>query len=249
MKKMLCHMVLLLLSLLAVVTDVHAQANAEIPIYNALERKTRPAFVIRNGVEVMNNEAHKSSMKSAGKFRAASDSLGFYYKAFNWVDIGFNSLRFGMNVVNTYNVAKTRMEGITRLLQQYEEECLKHGDLERGDMQIIEIGKVLYRDVRDDSEKIYYTAINVGGYVALKMPCTTYSLLADLKMLNDALEHIQQVLNRAYSRLYFFMATRTGFRWNLSYTPIDRVSVAEGAIGRWRNATQESLNRMAGVTE
>ena len=74
-------------------------------------------------------------------------------------------------------------------------------------------------------------------------------MLNDLKSLNNSLEHIQYTLNNAYKRLYLFMVTRTGLRWNMTYTPIDRISVAEGAIGRWRAATQQSLNRMAGAAE
>lgn len=242
------YITVLVLSLLMSAADCLGQSE-EVFVYDALKDKTEPAFLAHTAVEAINSKAHKGTMEKTQAFREASDSLGFYYKAFNWVDIGFNTLRFGMNVKNTYDVAKKRINGIISLLELYEKECLAHGNIEREDQEILDIGKELYSSVESDVNDISTTAVAIAGYVTLKFPCTTFSMLNDLKSLNNSLEHIQYTLNNAYKRLYLFMVTRTGLRWNMTYTPIDRISVAEGAIGRWRAATQQSLNRMAGATE
>lgn len=240
---------ILVLLLLLTATEGYCQLNAELIVYNALKKKTEPAFITHSAIEDLNAKAHKNTMERTREFREASDSLGFYYKAFNWVDIAFNALRFAMNVKNTYDVANKRIDGIVKLIKLYEDECLKHGDIEADDQEIIDIGRDMYNEVSQDVNSIINTSTAIVGYIGLQFPCTTFSMLNDLKTLNNSLEHIQYSLNNAYMRLYYFMVTRTGFRWNIAYNPVDRVAIAEGAIGRWRSAAHESLSKMSGVTE
>ncbi len=249
MRRIAIHIALVLPMLLLTATEGYCQLNAELIVYNALKKKTEPAFATHTVVEGLNAKAHKSTMERTQEFREASDSLGFYYKAFNWVDIAFNALRFAMNVKNTYDVANKRIDGIVSLIKVYEDECLKHGDIEADDQEIIDIGRDMYNEVKQDVNSIINTSTAIVGYIGLQFPCTTFSMLNDLKTLNNSLEHIQYSLNNAYMRLYFFMVSRTGFRWNIAYTPVDRVSIAEGAIGRWKSAAQQSLTKMPGATE
>ena len=221
--------------------------NPEIEAYIALHKKTGVAFDAHTLVEKVNVKAHEGNMDAAALVRQQADSLGFYYKAFNWVDLAYSSLKFAFNVSNTMSLARKRIEGIVSLLDQYRTAVLMHGAISREDREIFEIGEKLYGDIRNDVRDIEYTAGTIAGYVSLQFPCTTYSMLQQLKKLNDSLEHIQHTLNMAYNSLYRFMLMRLGWHWHSAYVPVDRVSVAEGAIGRWRNSTIESLNRSAAV--
>lgn len=240
------YMAVLLAVLLAVPSVLHAQLyNPEIEAYIALHKKTGPAFTARTTVEHANSDLHKKTAKGAQMYRETGDSLGMYYKAFNWIDIAYTSLKFGFNVYNTVDVARRRISAIISLLDDYQKEVLKHGNIEKDDQVIIDIGQQLYGSVSGDVNAILYSAGIILGFSAVKIPCTTYSLLENLHIINEALEHIQSSLNIAWGRLYMFMLARLGWRWNFSYTPLDRVSVTEGAIGRWRAATMESLNRTA----
>lgn len=235
--------------LLAVLLTVPSLASAggynpEIDIYVPLHKKTGPAFTARNAVELINSELHHETAKGAKEYRESGDSLGLYYKAFNWVDLTYNTLKFGYNVYNTADIARTRISAIVALLNDYQNEVRKHG-IERDDQVILDIGRELYENVSNDVEDIWTTAAQILGFSAVKVPISTYSMLEDMHILNGSLEHIQYSLNRAWGRLYAFMLARLGWRWDFSYTPLERSAIAEGAIGRWREATQRSLSLMS----
>ena len=246
MNRMLRISLMVLALLLTVVKEGCAQLyNAEIEVYIPLHKRTGPSFTARNGVEVLNESFHDNTRESTKKYREVSDTLGLYYKAFNWVDIGFNSLKMAFNVYNTGEIAKKRISGIADLLRQYEQQCLLRGDIEAGDQEILDIGQDLYRDIMRDVDDIRNSAIGLLGYNIAQVPATTFSVLNSLKDMNVSLENIQKTLNGAYGRLYRFMLMRLGWRWDFAYVQIDRTGVAESAIGRWKDATRESMNRMS----
>lgn len=245
MSRTVLHIVLALASLFVASSVCRAQYNPEINAYVALHKKTGPAFTARNGVEIINTDAHEETKDGAVEYRQQSDSLGFYYKAFNWVDIAYGTLKFAFNVYNTEEIARKRITAIVRLLDAWKEDMLRYGDLPREDVEFIKIGKDLYEAVKTDVEAIILTAGNITAYISLQLPCTTFSMLQDLKILNDCLEDIQKALNIAYSRVYQYMLMRHGWRWHVAYTPVDRTELSESAIGRWCRSTRESLGRSA----
>lgn len=238
---------LLSAALLLVCAESPAQiVNAEIPAYVALHKKTGPVTFTRSVVEEYNKDLHRKSSESAVEVKEASDSLGLYYQAFNWVDIVYQSLRFGYNVRNTYNVTKERIEGIARLLDEYVRDVADTRTLTSDDQEVLDIGRELYDNVKSDVESVTLSITTIIGYAGAKVPCTTYSLLTELKVINGGLDLLQKHLNRAYTRLYVALMLRKGWHWKGHYLPESRVTICEKALERWHDSAVGSMSKASG---
>lgn len=218
--------------------------NMELPVYIELHKGSGPVTFARSAAERINEKLHSKLRDSAEEVKASSDSLGFYYKAFNWVDVIYQSLRFGYNVKNTYQVTTEKVVAINNLLEGYISDVAETRDIEADDMEIIRIGRDLFHEDSVIIAGVWPSFVKVIGFAALKQPVTTYSLLTELKKINDAMEAIQANLNKAYERLSWYILIRRGWHWRNTYVTVNRVDVAEWALKRWHDASVESMKRV-----
>lgn len=228
-------------SLLPVRCLADGSGNFELIGYIESHKKTGPWGFARFGASNLAEAAHKEVMDRARDVQEASDSLGMYYKAFGFVDLIYQSLRFGFNVKNTYEIASERISQINTLLEEYIRDMALRGDIEGDDREILNIGQALYENDSAYVKSAWKSLTVVFGMAIAKQPVTTYSLLIEMENINRCLEAVQVSLDNAYRRLSWYMLLRRGWHWKGTYTPIDRLSLVEGALRRWHDKSVSTL--------
>ena len=123
----------LLLLLLAVLdTHVKAQWNFDIPVVEAYindHKQQRSLLLARSTLELSNQLLHEYSSDAAVGYKELNIDFDKYTRAFDVIDVLYQSLRTSLNVYSTYNTVSDRIGDYKNLLGDY--------------------GKSLYRSVTD----------------------------------------------------------------------------------------------------
>ncbi len=108
----------LLLLLLAVLpTVVKAQWNFDIPVVEAYindHKQQRSLLLARSTLELSNQLLHEYSSDAAVEYKELNIDLDKYTRAFDVIDVLYQSLRTSLNVYSTYDTVSDRI-GITRI--------------------------------------------------------------------------------------------------------------------------------------
>ena len=81
--------------------------------------------------------------------------LDRYTRAFDIIDVMYQSLRTALNVKNTYTAVSDRIGDYKSLLEDFNEKILKRGRIEPSDALILTINEKAIRDIAHDGEQLY----------------------------------------------------------------------------------------------
>lgn len=117
----------LLLLLLAVLdTHVKAQWNFDIPVVEAYindHKQQRSLLLARSTLELSNQLLHEYSSDAAVGYKELNIDFDKYTRAFDVIDVLYQSLRTSLNVYSTYNTVSDRIGDYKNLLGDYRKRC------------------------------------------------------------------------------------------------------------------------------
>lgn len=160
-------------------------------------KKQRSLLLARSTLEYSNQLLHEYSRKEVGGYKELNVDLDRYTRAFDVIDVMYQSLRTALNVKSTYTAVSDRIGDYKRLLEDFNEKVVKRGRIDPADALIIKINERAIRDIAHDGEQLYRSVSDLVLYVTGAAACSTSDLLMVLEGVNRSLDDIERHLNRA----------------------------------------------------
>ena len=198
-------------------------------------KKQRSLLLARSTLEYSNKLLHEYSRKEIGEYKELNVDLDRYTRAFDVIDVMYQSLRTVLNVKSTYTAVSDRIGDYKRLLEDFNERIVKRGRIDPGDVVILAINEKAIRDIADDGEQLYKSVSDLVLYATGAAACSTSDLLLVLEAVNTSLDDIERHLNRAYIETWRYIQVRIGYWKEKIYRPKVK-EIIDGAFGRWRKA-------------
>ena len=213
--------ILIAITLLALLPDVaKGQWTFDIVSVEAYindHKKQRSLLLARSTLEYSNQLLHEYSREETGKYKEVNIDLDRYTRAFDVIDVMYQSLRTVLNVKDTYSSVSDRIGDYKTMLEAFHEKILKHGNIREG-------------------EQLYKSVSDLVLYATGAAACSTSDLLMVLESVNKSLDSIEQHLNRAYIETWRYIQVRIGYWKSKIYRERTKREIIDGAFGRWRNA-------------
>ena len=102
-------------------------------------KKQRSLLLARSTLEYSNKLLHEYSRKEVGEYKELNVDLDRYTRAFDVIDVMYQSLRTVLNVKSTYTAVSDRIGDYKSLLEDFNAKILKRGRIESADTLIISI--------------------------------------------------------------------------------------------------------------
>ena len=199
-------------------------------------QKQRSLLLARSTLEYSNKLLHEYSRKEVGEYKELNLDLDRYTRAFDVIDVMYQSLRTVLNVKNTYNSVSDRIGDYKDLLEDFNEKILKRGRIEPSDALILTINEKALNDIVHDGKQLYTSVSDLVLYATGAAACSTSDLLVVLEAINISLDDIERHLNRAYIETWRYIQVRIGYWKSKIYRERTKQEIVDGAFGRWRNA-------------
>lgn len=212
---------------------------ASIEAYIADHKNQRSLLLARATLEQSNALLHEYSADATEDYKTLNIDLDRYTRAFDVIDVLYQSLRTSLNTYSTYETVSNRIGDYKRLLEDYNEKVLQRNRLALSDTLIIRIAMRCIDRIADEGESLYRSVSDLVLYATGAAACSTSDLLLVLESINNSLDHIRGQLNSAYFDTWRYIQVRIGYRKEILYTPRTRLQIVEDAFGRWR---QSGLN-------
>ena len=90
-------------------------------------KKQRSLLLARSTLEYSNKLLHEYSRKEVGNYKELNVDLDRYTRAFDVIDVMYQSLRTVLNVKNTYTAVSDRIGDYKELLDDFNAKILKRG--------------------------------------------------------------------------------------------------------------------------
>ena len=199
-------------------------------------KKQRSLLLARSTLEYSNKLLHEYSRKEVGKYKEVNIDLDRYTRAFDVIDVMYQSLRTVLNVKNTYTTVSDRVGDYEKLLEDFNDKILKRGRIEPSDALILTINEKAIRDIAHEGEQLYKSVSDLVLYATGAAACSTSDLLMVLEAVNRSLDDIERHLNRAYIETWRYIQVRIGYWKEKIYRARTKQEILDGAFGRWRGA-------------
>lgn len=199
-------------------------------------KKQRSLLLARSTLEYSNKLLHQYSRKEVDGYKEVNIDLDRYTRAFDVIDVMYQSLRTVLNVKNTYTTVSDRIGDYKRLLEDFNEKILRRGRIEPSDALILTINEKAIRDIAHEGEQLYKSVSDLVLYATGAAACSTSDLLMVLEAVNKSLDDIERHLNRAYIETWRYIQVRIGYWKEKIYRTRTKQEIIDGAFGRWRGA-------------
>ena len=107
-------------------------------------KKQRSLLLARSTLEYSNKLLHEYSRKEIGEYKELNVDLDRYTRAFDVIDVMYQSLRTVLNVKSTYTAVSDRIGDYKRLLEDFNERIVKRGRIDPGDAVMLAINERQY---------------------------------------------------------------------------------------------------------
>ena len=199
-------------------------------------KKQRSLLLARSTLEYSNRLLHEYSRKEVRGYKELNIDLDRYTRAFDIIDVMYQSLRTVLNVKNTYTAVSDRIGDYKNLLEDFNEKILKRGRIEPSDALILTINEQAIRNIAQEGEQLYKSVSDLVLYATGAAACSTSDLLMVLEAVNRSLDGIERHLNRAYIETWRYIQVRIGYWKEKIYRARTKQEILDGAFGRWRGA-------------
>lgn len=199
-------------------------------------KKQRSLLLARSTLEYSNKLLHQYSRKEVDGYKEVNIDLDRYTRAFDVIDVMYQSLRTVLNVKNTYTTVSDRIGDYKKLLEDFNEKILRRGRIEPSDALILTINEKAIRDIAQEGEQLYKSVSDLVLYATGAAACSTSDLLMVLEAVNKSLDDIERHLNRAYIETWRYIQVRIGYWKEKIYRARTKQEIIDGAFGRWRGA-------------
>ena len=235
---------LLFLMLLPVVSRAQYSFDAtSVEAYINDHKKQRSLLLARSTLEAGNTLLHEYSADATHDYKELNVDLDKYTRAFDVIDVIYQSVRTGMNVYSTYNTVTDRIGDYRRMLEDYNDKVLKRGKFEVSDTLILSVNLRLIDKVADEGKQLYRSVSELALYVTGAAACSTSDLMLLLESINNNLDNIEVHLNKAYFETWRYIQLRMGYWKSKIYNAQTKEQISRSALERWHKSTYDALHR------
>lgn len=222
-----------------------AQFNFDVPTVEALiydHKRQGSMLITRSVLESANKTLHKTSSLTNKEYKDINVELDKYTRAFDYIDLVYNALYTGFNIKKTYDTVKDRINKCKDLLEDYNEKIINKFNFETADTIILTTSYRAINEVAEECENLYSAVLLIGSYSLKLLPCTTSDLQLVVMQINQSLDRIREIINRAYYKMWQYMQARMRYWKPVLWQSKNMRQLAEEAFERWKNASNHTLD-------
>lgn len=216
-----------------------AQYGFDVPSVEAYindHKQQRSLLLVRSTLEASNKLLHDYTSDANIGFKDINAQLDRYTRAFDVIDVLYQSLRTSLNVYSTYETVSDRIGDYKDMLQDFNKKCLERGNIVSTDTLIITINARAIAKIGDECDNLYRSVSDLVLYVTGAAACSTSDLLLVLNNINASLDNIKKHLNKAYFETWKYIQVRIGYWKRQVYRAKTKQEIINDAFGRWRGA-------------
>ena len=203
-------------------------------------KEQRSLLLVRSTLEASNKLLHDYSSDANISYKDINIELDKYTRAFDVIDVLYQSLRTSLNAYNTYETVSDRISDYKGMLKDFNEKCLSRGNIVSTDTLIISINVRALAKIADEGDNLYRSVSDLLLYATGAAACSTSDLLTVLNAINQSLDNIKKHLNTAYFETWKYIQVRMGYWKAQVYRAKTKQEIIEGALERWlRNGSLE----------
>lgn len=220
---------------------VKAQWSFDVPTIEAYisdHKNQRSLLLARATLEHSNALLHEYSKTANVNYKEINIELDKYTRAFDVIDLLYQTLRTSLNTYDTYNTIHDRVIDYKNLLEDYYEKCLSRGNIVSTDTLIISINYHMLENIADECENIYKSFSDLVLYATGAAACSTSNLMLVITSINQSLDNIQKQLNTSYISTWKYIQVRIGYWKAQVYRAKTINEIIQGAYGRWRASSR-----------
>ena len=206
-------------------------------------KQQRSLLLARSTLELSNQLLHEYSSAAAVDYKELNVDLDKYTRAFDVIDILYQSLRTSLNVYSTYSTVSDRIGDYKNLLNDYYTKVMERNKMELHDTLIIGISLRCVQSIAEDGKQLYRSMSDLVLYATGAAACSTSDLLLVLESINQGLDNIEKHLNKAYFETWRYIQLRIGYWKESVYLRKDKSQIANEAFRRWRDSGLNPFNR------
>ena len=206
-------------------------------------KKQRSLLLARSTLELSNQLLHEYSSDATVEYKTLNVDLDKYTRAFDVIDVLYQSLRTSLNVYSTYNTVSDRITDYKNLLEDYREKVLERNKIAVSDTIIISVNLRCIQKIADEGQHLYRSVSDLVLYATDAAACSTSDLLLVLESINTSLDNIERHLNRSYFETWRYIQLRMGYWKEAVYRTKTKRQLIDDAFGRWREAGLNPGNR------
>ena len=206
-------------------------------------KKQRSLLLARSTLELSNQLLHEYSSDATVEYKTLNVDLDKYTRAFDVIDVLYQSLRTSLNVYSTYNTVSDRITDYKNLLEDYREKVLERNKIAVSDTIIISVNLRCIQKIADEGQHLYRSVSDLVLYATGAAACSTSDLLLVLESINTSLDNIERHLNRSYFETWRYIQFRMGYWKEAVYRTKTKRQLIDDAFGRWREAGLNPGNR------
>lgn len=218
-----------------------AQWSFDVPTIEAYisdHKNQRSLLLARATLEHSNALLHEYSKTANVNYKEINIELDKYTRAFDVIDLLYQTLRTSLNTYDTYNTIHDRVIDYKNLLEDYYEKCLSRGNIVSTDTLIISINYHMLENIADECKNIYKSFSDLVLYATGAAACSTSNLMLVITSINQSLDNIQKQLNTSYISTWKYIQVRIGYWKAQVYRAKTINEIIQGAYGRWRASSR-----------
>lgn len=218
-----------------------AQWSFDVPTIEAYisdHKNQRSLLLARATLEHSNALLHEYSKTANVNYKEINIELDKYTRAFDVIDLLYQTLRTSLNTYDIYNTINDRVIDYKTLLEDYYEKCLSRGNIVSTDTLIISINYHMLENIADECENIYKSFSDLVLYATGAAACSTSNLMLVITSINQSLDNIQKQLNTSYISTWKYIQVRIGYWKAQVYRAKTIDEIIQGAYGRWRASSR-----------
>lgn len=199
-------------------------------------KKQRSLLLARSTLEYSNQLLHEYSSKEVGKYKELNVDLDKYTRAFDVIDVMYQSLRTVLNVRSTYQTVSDRIGDYKDLMEDFNEKVIKRKHIELADTMLVSINRKAIENIAYEGQQLYHSVNDLVLYATGAAACSTSDLLMVLDNINNSLDLIEKHLNSAYFQTWRYVQLRMGYWKEKVYRTRTKEEILEDAFSRWKVA-------------
>lgn len=218
---------------------MRAQWSFDVPsieAYIADHKDQKSLLLARATLEQANTLLHGYSRDANVTYKEINVELDKYTRAFDVIDIMYQTLRTSLNTYDTYETFKARIGDYKAMLTAFWDKCVSQGDIVSTDALIITVNRSLLERLSEDGATIYRSFSDLVLYATGAAACKASDLLVIIESINRSLDSMRRHLNSAYFETWRYIQVRIGYWKAQVYQAKTIPEIIEGAYGRWRVA-------------
>lgn len=235
------YIIMLLMMLSQTIRAQYSFDVTSVEAYISDHKRQRSLLIARSTLEAGNRLLHEYSAEATHDYKELNVELDKYTRAFDVIDIIYQSVRTGMNVYSTYNTVSQRVGDYKQMMEDYAEKVVKLKKVAKSDTLIIAINLRMVERIVEEGQALYKSVSELALYVTGAAACSTSELMMILESINTHLDNIEIHLNKAYFETWRYLQLRMGYWKKELYGTQTKGEITQGALLRWRRSTHEAL--------